>query len=829
MIAVVTMAGCARVEIADAKTKRTSSKESRRTDFEAAHRKWEIEREKRLAEIKRRSQAIEADRKKDQATLWRKHAEEERALKDANARRRAQIEATFKEWSPDKYAAIAKANDELVAARTALEAAQKSRNAAHMQRVENKSREREEEQRKIHETDIRWRALAGVLAYADKPGWDDLKEGAFRLALDPYGAHAAVPPLRRIAHREPNSPLAQLLYGLALWSTDDHKSHPETACDGIRTLKKVFELLGAVNTHFLEVPLRLPVFGHEAPESRRLDDFLFRSKFRWNGLKWSSLSDPSFAGLPVRWDSHPFALLACIVLQEDRLANARVNLAVSRRFIALLSSIRWLWEIHDSAWKSVPPTRSNLALANNMLGTLAARRRTRANKAWKEGNVIGAYALAREANEAAPGPANVILFADLALAFDRAAEAKTAATATLAPDWKPLLRAWTWTTWGLARRTTLIAEADLELGKPADALAALEPLARSTSETAADNDHWLSAWVQVLRARALLRLRRADDATTAALAAQKIAPGETDVLAWGAAVSGIAHLDRGEIDEAIALLSRAIDQEARTTPRLAQRHTAGFYNTLGIAYLRRGLTDLAIDKLTQGLAALPDDATLRFNLARAYQMKGQRDRAIDNFYRALGGAAGDEVTKHFLAQVSSAGATTVAKAHGTESVGPKTPSTPPVTAKKAAKKRATVKKARKPYRVAVFQFSTAGSAIRREGTAEIVNAVFTGALARLGHRVVERQALEAILAEQARSRAAEFDPATAISLGRLKAAEVAFFGTIAEDSTGFEIDVRAVSAHDGTVALARSKRVPRTRSLRAALNALADEFAALKL
>ena len=97
------------------------------------------------------------------------------------------------------------------------------------------------------------------------------------------------------------------------------------------------------------------------------------------------------------------------------------------------------------------------------------------------------------------------------------------------------------------------------------------------------------------------------------------------------------------------------------------------------------------------------------------------------------------------------------------------------------------------------------------------------------HRVVERQALGAILAERSRSRAAEFDPATAISLGRLKAAEVAFFGTIAEDAAGFEIDIRAVSASDGTIALARSKRVPRTRSLRAALNALADDFAGLKL
>ena len=43
-------------------------------------------------------------------------------------------------------------------------------------------------------------------------------------------------------------------------------------------------------------------------------------------------------------------------------------------------------------------------------------------------------------------------------------------------------------------------------------------------------------------------------------------------------------------------------------------------------------------------------------------MKGERDRAIDNYNRVLGIASGDEVAKHFLAEVTTPA---VAKPGGT--------------------------------------------------------------------------------------------------------------------------------------------------------------------
>lgn len=89
---------------------------------------------------------------------------------------------------------------------------------------------------------------------------------------------------------------------------------------------------------------------------------------------------------------------------------------------------------------------------------------------------------------------------------------------------------------------------------------------------------------------------------------------------------GVAHLEKGEIDEAINNSRKALD----LYPKYAEAH----YN-LGNALLKKGETDEALAQCNEAVALTPNDPDSHVALGNALLAKGHVDEAIEHYSRAL--------------------------------------------------------------------------------------------------------------------------------------------------------------------------------------------------
>ncbi|MFN9960334.1 MAG: tetratricopeptide repeat protein, partial [bacterium] len=81
-----------------------------------------------------------------------------------------------------------------------------------------------------------------------------------------------------------------------------------------------------------------------------------------------------------------------------------------------------------------------------------------------------------------------------------------------------------------------------------------------------------------------------------------------------------------EIDRATTLIRRAI----RIDPR-----NSAYLDSLGLAYIRRGNPDLALEKLRRALALNPVSVAVLEHLGDAFMAKGDRVRSLEYWRRAV--------------------------------------------------------------------------------------------------------------------------------------------------------------------------------------------------
>jgi tetratricopeptide (TPR) repeat protein len=123
---------------------------------------------------------------------------------------------------------------------------------------------------------------------------------------------------------------------------------------------------------------------------------------------------------------------------------------------------------------------------------------------------------------------------------------------------------------------------------------------------------------------------------------------------------GYAHEDKGQYDQAISYLTKALEYDPRHVRAYTERgyaydrkgqydqaisdHTkaleinpryANAYNNRGYAYFQKGQYDQAISDLTEALKLEPRYAAAYLNLGNVYARKGQYDQAISDFTKAL--------------------------------------------------------------------------------------------------------------------------------------------------------------------------------------------------
>ena len=117
------------------------------------------------------------------------------------------------------------------------------------------------------------------------------------------------------------------------------------------------------------------------------------------------------------------------------------------------------------------------------------------------------------------------------------------------------------------------------------------------------------------------RLQQAEQCYRAALQQQPdtpIAQGHTDALH----LLGVVLMQRGQLDEAVELISRAV----RRNPS-----NATYLSNHGIAHIERGETDDAIRLLREALRIDPDYVDARYNLGNALRQSGAVDEALEQY------------------------------------------------------------------------------------------------------------------------------------------------------------------------------------------------------
>jgi len=89
---------------------------------------------------------------------------------------------------------------------------------------------------------------------------------------------------------------------------------------------------------------------------------------------------------------------------------------------------------------------------------------------------------------------------------------------------------------------------------------------------------------------------------------------------------GIAYLNKGMLDEAIAEFKKAVE----INPNSADAHTA-----LGAAYANKGMPDKATAEYRKAIEINPNSAEAHYGLALSYYYKGGHDSAIRHCDRAI--------------------------------------------------------------------------------------------------------------------------------------------------------------------------------------------------
>jgi tetratricopeptide (TPR) repeat protein len=274
------------------------------------------------------------------------------------------------------------------------------------------------------------------------------------------------------------------------------------------------------------------------------------------------------------------------------------------------------------------------------------------------------------------------------------------------------------------------------------------------------------------------RIARVDGRTDDGLAALKgLDRDDFD----GVVLTAQLQADSGALDAAIATWMRAAGQ--RPDDPIVQ---AG----LGVAYLQRGLTELAVEALVKAVEGDPSTAAHKSNLAAALTALDKKQDALKQLYAALGDAPDDALLQHQLQ-------TAMGQAAGAGTGGD----------------------------VAVLPFTVAGGSVERVGLGDMIGSMASTRLVNAGVGVVERSRVDAIFAEQDLQRTARVDPKTAVQMGKVAGARWIVTGTVSEfvgasGSTELVLDVRRVDVQSGKVAAAASGRAPlEVGPLEAALDA----------
>ena len=243
---------------------------------------------------------------------------------------------------------------------------------------------------------------------------------------------------------------------------------------------------------------------------------------------------------------------------------------------------------------------------------------------------------------------------------------------------------------------------------------------------------------------------RADGKFTEALKIlEKVANDQPALLALKAQLL----VDVGDLNEAILTWTTALQNGLDREPE-AQ---AG----IGVAYLRRGLVELAVQAFLKALGQDGENAAVKSNLASAYAAMDKRDDAMQQLFGALAKTPTDPLLRYQL------------EAMGQPKVAPSTDLRP----------------------LAILPLDTAGGSQQRVGLGDMLAAMLTTAVVESnGPPVVERAKLDAILAEQKLTRSAKFDAKTAVQLGKLIGAKRVMVGNVAEFDGKLAIDVRIVDS-----------------------------------
>src|SRR5262249_20166145 len=117
-----------------------------------------------------------------------------------------------------------------------------------------------------------------------------------------------------------------------------------------------------------------------------------------------------------------------------------------------------------------------------------------------------------------------------------------------------------------------------------------------------------------------------DEAISAFRAAMRIAPNAPEIHN----TLGTALRQKGDIESARAQFAEG----ARLKKRKADLQAATFAINTGLARLKAGDVDPAIERFEAAVKLVPDDATAHYHLARALLKKGRREAAQVEYQKA---------------------------------------------------------------------------------------------------------------------------------------------------------------------------------------------------
>ncbi len=225
------------------------------------------------------------------------------------------------------------------------------------------------------------------------------------------------------------------------------------------------------------------------------------------------------------------------------------------------------------------------------------------------------------------------------------------------------------------------------------------------------------------------------------------------------ALKAAVQVDAGDAQGAILTWTRAL--------RAGMETDAQAQGGLGVAFLRRGLNELAVQALNKSVSLDPDDVAARSNLASAYAALDKRDDALQQLFGALARQPKDPLLRWQMEQATSQPKSAQAKVEAA---------------------------------VAILPFGTAGGSTQRVGLGDFAATLLTTALVEGGGPpIVERARLDALLTEQKLGRSAHVDHATAARLGKLLGARQVVVGNVAEFDGSVALDLRLVDVQTGRV------------------------------